>query len=124
MGSVAQPLVQASLVGEAIDRGPVAVFVADEDMRYIAVNHFACTLLGYTREELLALRVTDVARGAGAAERYADMVANRALAGTGRLTRKDGSEVSVSYMAQETTVAGLGFFVAVVFPNGSNNGSG
>ena len=124
MGSVAQPLVQASLVGEAIDRGPVAVFVADEDMRYIAVNDFACTLLGYTREELLGLRVTDVARTAGAAERYADMVAKRALAGTGRLTRKDGSEVGVSYMAQETTVAGLGFFVAVVFPNGSSNGSG
>ena len=29
--NVAQPLVQASLIGEAIDAGPVLVFVFDED---------------------------------------------------------------------------------------------
>ena len=54
--SVAEPLVQAGLLGEAIDRAPDAVLVADESMRYLAVNQAACRLLGYTREELLALR--------------------------------------------------------------------
>src|SRR5918996_961472 len=65
MSGVAEPLIQASLLGEAIDHGPVAVFVADDDLRYIAVNEFACSLLGYSREELLGLSSTDVMRNAG-----------------------------------------------------------
>ncbi|MBD0330998.1 MAG: PAS domain-containing protein [Thermoleophilia bacterium] len=123
-GSVAQPLVQASLVGEAIDHGPVAVFVADEDMRYIAVNEFACSLLGYSRAELLELRVTDVARGPEAAQDFADVVTKREGAGTVRLTTKTGRELSVSYLAQATRVAGMAFFVAVTFGSGvAKNGS-
>ena len=51
---VSEPLIQTSLLGEAIENGPVAVFVADEHGRYVAVNRAACQLLGYTREELLA----------------------------------------------------------------------
>ena len=34
---------------------PMAIFVADDDGRYIAVNAYACELLGYTRDELLEL---------------------------------------------------------------------
>jgi PAS domain S-box-containing protein len=117
--SVAQPLVQASLVGEAIDRGPVAVFVADDEMRYVAVNAFACELLGYTREELLELRVPDVARRPEASEHYAEMLATRAQTGTVVLSRKDGAEVGASYFAQETTVAGMTFYVSVAVVNGS-----
>src|SRR6266508_2730132 len=79
--NVAQPLVQASLLGEAIDAGPALVFVADEDMQYVAVNETACAELGYEREELLALRVTDVAASADAPEAYARMVASGEAAG-------------------------------------------
>ena len=55
--TAAEPLIQASLLGEAVDTGPVAIFVADEQMRYVAVNAYAAELLGYTRAELLELRV-------------------------------------------------------------------
>ena len=58
-----ETLIQVGLLGEAIDQGPVGVLVADENMRYIAANQFACVLLGYTRAQLLDLRVTDVAPG-------------------------------------------------------------
>ena len=68
---VSHELVQKSLVGEAIEGGPVAVFVADADQRYVAVNAYACRLLGYTREELLGLRVTEVAVNDGAGDDYA-----------------------------------------------------
>jgi len=50
---VSEPLIQASLLGEAIEHGPVAVFVADEHGNYVAVNQAACTMLGYTRIELV-----------------------------------------------------------------------
>ena len=59
--AVTHELVQKSLVGEALEHGPVAVFVADDDGRYLAVNAYACDLLGYTRSQLLDLRVPDVA---------------------------------------------------------------
>ena len=116
MTGVAEPLIQASLLGEAIDHGPVAVFVADDDLRYIAVNEFACSLLGYSREELLGLRVTDVARSADAEAEYADFVAHRARDGESTLVRKDGSEVSIAYRGSETTVAGMRFYVAIGWP--------
>jgi PAS domain S-box-containing protein len=114
--SVAEPLVQASLVGEAIDRGPVAVFVSDDEMGFVAVNAFACEVLGYTREELLELRVTDVARGPETPLDCERMVAERSRSGSTTLSRKDGSEVDVAYHSRETTIAGMTFYVAVALP--------
>ena len=112
----AEPLIQESLIGEAIDHGPVAVLVAGDDMQYLAVNEYAAELLGYTREELLELRVSDVARGPEVAERFEEVVAHRRHDGEETLTRKDGSEIAVRYVTKETTVAGLTVFIAVVWP--------
>jgi len=53
----AEVLIQTALLGEAVEAGPALIFVADEQMRYIAVNQFACSALGYTREELLGLYI-------------------------------------------------------------------
>ena len=44
--NVSSPLVQIALLGEAVDGAPVAIFVADENGRYAAVNRHACELLG------------------------------------------------------------------------------
>jgi PAS domain S-box-containing protein len=110
---VSEPLIQASLLGEAIEHGPVAVFVADEHGRYVAVNQSACSLLGYSREELLGLRVTDVARYSEADEEWSEMLRNGARVGTSRLTCKDGTIVEFSYAAGATTVAGMPLFVSV-----------
>ena len=48
--AVAHDLVQKSLIGEALDYGPVAVFVADDDGKYLAVSAYACEMLGYDHE--------------------------------------------------------------------------
>lgn len=104
----AEALIQAALLGEAIEAGPALVFVADEEMRYIAVNQYACDTLGYTREELLALEVTDVAK-------RSETPARGIRSGETTLTRKDGSTVGFSYQATRTTVAGLAFFVSIGF---------
>ena len=103
----AEVLIQTALLGEAIEAGPALVFVADEQMRYIAVNQFACEALGYTREELLALHVRDVARDPRAAAEYDELLArrlpprHRATDAQGRLDRR------VLLRAAKTTVAGL-----------------
>src|SRR5207245_10731039 len=79
---VSEPLIQASLLGEAIEHGPVAVFVADEHGNYVAVNQAACTMLGYTREELLALQVLDVARYSDAPAEWSELLEAGTRAGT------------------------------------------
>jgi len=111
--NVSQPLVQASLVGEAIDQGPVIVLVADENMSYVAVNQYACDVLGYTRDELLAMKVTDLAPGPETERRYADYLADPHESGRIRVRCKDGTEVELEYTAAKTTVAGMTFYVSV-----------
>jgi len=110
--NVAQPLIQASLIGEAIDAGPILVFVADEQMRYVAVNDYACVVLGYERQELLALAVPDVAPGPDTSAQYQQFLREGEMAGTTMLRHKDGSELTFAYRACRTTIAGLPLFVA------------
>ncbi len=111
--NLAEPLVQVSLVGEAIDNGPMVVVVIDDDMNYVAVNRYAAEVLGYTREELLSLKVTDVAPGPDTCRIFADFVAHRQHDGVIDLVRKDGTSVRVGYSARETTVAGMTLYVTV-----------
>jgi PAS domain S-box-containing protein len=113
--TAAEVLIQTALLGEAIDSGPALVFVADESMHYIAVNNFACEALGYTRDELLALSVLEVAQEPDAPRQYDEMLVRGFRHGTAVLTRKDGTRVDFLYRATKTTVAGLDFFVSVGF---------
>jgi PAS domain S-box-containing protein len=110
---VSEPLIQTSLLGEAIENGPSSVFVADENGKYVAVNQAACSLLGYTREELLSLHVSDVARYTEASEEWSEMRQAGTHLGTSTLTRKDGTTVEFSYVAGATIVAGMPVFVSV-----------
>ena len=110
-----EALIQTALLGEAVDAGPALVFVADEDMRYIAVNEFACRTLGYTRDELLELRVSEIAQEAAAPSEYDELLVNGSRHGTSILTRKDGSTVEFDYQARKTRVAGLHLFVSIGF---------
>jgi PAS domain S-box-containing protein len=113
---VSEPLIQTSLLGEAVDNGPMAVFVADENGRYIAVNQGACSLLGYTRAELLRLGVADVAKYDDAAVEYTEMREQGSRVGTSTLTRKDGKKVQFTYVAGATVVAGMPVYVSVGAP--------
>jgi len=111
-----ETLIQVGLLGEAIDRGPVGVLVADENMRYIAANQFACVLLGYTRAELLELRVTDVAPAPESPDKYTQMIRKGYLAGETKLKHADGSTISANYVASKTAVAGMELYVSVLLP--------
>jgi PAS domain S-box-containing protein len=114
--SVHEPLVQISLVGEAIDHGPIAVFVFDDDLRYVAVNEYACTLVGYTREELLALRAGALSTSTNAIAEYAEVVRGEHEEGRTVVRRKDGTLLPLRFRARETRVAGMPFYVGVAWP--------
>jgi PAS domain S-box-containing protein len=115
-GAVTHELVQKSLVGEALEHGPVAIFVADDDGRYLAVNAYACELLGYTRSELLDLRVPDVAVDPDADQNYAEMRRSGARTGLARLRRSDGSELEMHFRASQTTVGGMLVYIGACWP--------
>ena len=112
---VAEKLVQAGLLGDAVDGGPALIFVADDEMRYVAVNQTACTVLGYTRDELLAMRVTDVATDGDASDLYDQLMADRRISGRTGIATKDGRLLRFDYRASETTMAGMRFYVAIGF---------
>jgi PAS domain S-box-containing protein len=114
--AVTHELVQKSLVGEALEHGPVAVFVADDDGRYLAVNTYACELLGYTRSELLALRVSDVAVDPDAQSNYVEMKRRGSHTGVTQLRHSDGSEIEMCFRASQTTVGGMLVYIGTCWP--------
>ena len=113
--STPEQLVQTVLLGEAVEQAPVAILVADDEMRYVAANVTACELLGYTRAELLQLRVTDVAAYPEAEEVFKAMINSGELVGRTTVTRKDGTRRSLRHRSSETKIAGLSYYVAVLW---------
>lgn len=114
-------LIQTTLLGEAVENAPVAVFVADDEMRYIAVNRAACALLDYERDELLTMRASDVSRIPSIGERipsieerFHELIARGESAGRRTLVRKDGSTVEIEFWATSTKVAQMTVYVAFV----------
>ncbi len=104
---------RSGLIDEALAAAPLLVFVADEAMRYIAVNEYACDVLGYAHEEIVRLRVTDIAVESRAASDYSRMVEAGWLGGVAVLRAKDGGEILMRYRAAETEVGGKQAYVAV-----------
>ncbi|MEZ4392386.1 MAG: PAS domain S-box protein [Polyangiales bacterium] len=71
-----------------------ALFVADASLRYVAVNRGACDALGYTHDELLAMRVPELVAPTDLASRPLDLTEvdrGEVVRSSRRLLRKDGS---------------------------------
>jgi len=115
MGS-RRPSERAPLIAAAIDEAPVCVFVADAEMRFVAVNAYACELLGYSEDELLEMRVSDLAAYDEAPEEYSTMMALAYLRGTSRLRCRDGEEVMLRYVAGEVGIDGRALYVSIGTP--------
>jgi PAS domain S-box-containing protein len=107
-----QELLQQALLGEAADHVEgIAVFVWNEERRYVAVNQEACRIVGLSREELIGLPVGQLTGGV-------DEVVQRVRFGTvtdGSLTftRRDGEVVTLTWTTTHTRVAGLPYMISI-----------
>ena len=103
-------IVHATLIGEAGDCAAFGVSVYDDDGRIVAVNEHAATMLGYTREELLARDVGGFT--AGGIDRT--VLRGKALREGVRLVqRKDGTKIPVAFIVSPTRVSQLPYIIAV-----------
>jgi PAS domain S-box-containing protein len=91
----------------------VCVFVADREMRYRAVNAYACELLGYTEEELLDMRIPDAATYEAAPREYSTLMQDACLQGASRVRAEDGEELLLNYVAGELELDGETLYVSV-----------
>jgi PAS domain S-box-containing protein len=117
VSGLALPSIQQFLLYEAIDVAPALVFVADDDMNYLAVNNTACEVLGYSREELLLLRVPDIAVTVDAPSLFEQMMSEGAQQGDVELRTKDGALLSFIYQAAEVEIARTRYWVSTGFVN-------
>jgi PAS domain S-box-containing protein len=115
--SVAETFVQLGLLGEAVDGAQVAVLVADEHGAYVAANRYACEMLGYSRDELVTLRVQDVIVADDVDAHYARFVNEQQERGTITLRRKDGSTFRYRYAAGKTNISALTYYVSFGLPD-------
>ena len=109
-------VVASSLVEREVASPDKIVLVADAQMGYLAVSDAACRLLGYSREELLGMRVPEVVAEPDAHERYQQMVQDGHHDGQITLVCKDGRRVPAQYEAQEAQAEGLTYYVSVLTP--------
>src|SRR5258705_11149397 len=89
--------IQQFLLYDAIDTSPALVFVADDEMSYLAVNSTACAVLGYSREELLSMRVPHVVVTAEAPRLYQRMMDARSQHSHVELLTTDGAQLPFIY---------------------------
>ncbi len=106
-----------ALMDAVFAEAPDAIELVDrETMRYVEVNTMSCRLLGYTREEMLGLPLTDV-QTAMSAEEIGRLVRNLAEGGVAqfdtRHRRKDGSLFDVRVNARALRQNGRDYLVGV-----------
>jgi two-component system, cell cycle sensor histidine kinase and response regulator CckA len=87
-----------------------AIFISDADSRFIAVNQAACDLTGYSRAELLRLRIPDLHEDMDleAYRQYHDRImAGEAMLSEAMILRKDGRKVPTEFNNQRITIVGM-----------------
>jgi PAS domain S-box-containing protein len=81
-----------------IEQASDSIFIIDGQDRYIEVNPAACNLLGYTREEILSMRIPDLVKIPKSEPlRYQELQQGKTLFREREMMRKDGSTVQVEF---------------------------
>ena len=107
----AHTLIQQTLLGDAAEHAEIGVMVWNEERRYVAVNTFACRILGVTREEMLGAQVGD--QNPTAAARDAINASIEELPAFGRTPLPNG--ITVDWMTVASDVAGLPHIVGLMW---------
>jgi len=97
------------------DLAPDAIFIADPAGRFVQVNDAACRSLGYTREELLLRRLTDVVDAdcaSQAEQRLGELRESPGYYESCHITR-DGARVPVELAVQRIRLGGQPAMMAI-----------
>lgn len=98
------------------DSATELIVVADMDGRFVDVNRRACEALGYTREELLGMRVTDIQTGATIDELKRLWQSDESAQGITlrrKVIRKDGSHFPADVRVKSLEIDNQTFSMAV-----------
>jgi PAS domain S-box-containing protein len=81
---------------------PPAQVEVDSTRRYVWANQTACELLGYTREELLTMRIDDISFPSPAHVKpmYSQFVEDGEMRGIFAVRRKSGEVIWIRYKAE------------------------
>jgi PAS domain-containing protein len=107
----AHTLIQQTLLGDAAEHAEIGLLVWNEERRYVAVNRFACEILGVSREALLGAKVGD--QNPTAAARDAIEESLEELPAFGRTPLPNGK--TVDWITVASDVAGLPHIVGVMW---------
>ncbi|WP_335999273.1 PAS domain-containing sensor histidine kinase [Halorientalis halophila] len=80
------------------ERAPIGIFELDDQCEYVDANPFACELVGYSREELHGMSITDLAPEGddfGDLPSFTDVSEAGAIRTDGAIRRKDGTVIEV-----------------------------
>ncbi|MFM2106910.1 MAG: hypothetical protein RL338_1942 [Chloroflexota bacterium] len=104
-------LLEDGAVARAVlEVGDQAILLADDERRYVDASPAACELLGRTREEILALRVDDLAPEPArpwVADAWARFREEGAQAGTMVIARPDGTVRHAAFTARAGVAPGV-----------------
>lgn len=106
-----------SLLAALLERSSTPMFVADDERRYIEINRAACELLGYSRDELLEMKIEEISSPElrpRAAEMFEEFKTAGTLSGPYTVLTKDGDEVSVHYSATANVMPGIHLSICLV----------
>jgi PAS domain S-box-containing protein len=117
MRETSAAVVQEALLGQVAASSGAGVLVHDDTLRYVAANSAACKLLGYTRDQLLQLRVPDIVEPStgGLLEAAREVSDGKISHGTVSVRRKDGHSFPAQYVSVPATVGGLPFVLTVLW---------
>jgi PAS domain S-box-containing protein len=108
-----EELLHRSLMGEAVDLlEEIAVFVWNDERRYVAVNEHACRLVGLDRAQLLGMRVGELSPD-GARRDLERTKESAVTEGSSMFRRRDGEVVPLEWTTVRTRIAGLPYMVSM-----------
>ncbi len=112
-----QELAWALAWQEAIFEGSRdAVFISDADSKFVTINSSACKLTGYSREELLGMRIPELheEQDLTAYNLYHDRImAGEEIISEAKILRKDGTKVDTEFNNRCIKISGTAYMHTV-----------
>jgi PAS domain S-box-containing protein len=104
------------LLGQAAATAGAGLLVSDDTSRVVAANSAACKLLGYARDQLLQLRLGDLAdRTSGLVESAREVAEGKIRHGTASVRRKDGESFPAQWVSVPAQLEGLPYVLTLLW---------